>query len=279
MRVALTAFVLLSFTSLTACGTQATENVSEGEVNPMPAPSPSNPAPNQPQPPTVKDVPVEKEDPPPPPPPPPPAVDADLQEVVYVLMRDNRNRRWFCTGALIASDKVLTAGHCLDAMFLSYEIVAPLAAGAPRVSASNPKPFGGDPAVVENPDIGFLTLDTPITLPAYAAMTDIVAHVEAGDAISVGAMVRTAELPEAPLAMSATMPLSSTVALGYTHGYGTPYFSHGGDSGAGLFLIENGKRTHKLVGVARQPEPAANLDHFTRIDADFLTWFAANAGP
>ena len=41
------------------------------------------------------------------------------------------------------------------------------------------------------------------------------------------------------------------------------------------FLVENGKPAHKLIGVARQPEPTRNLDHFTRIDGDFIAWFKA----
>ena len=49
------------------------------------------------------------------------------------------------------------------------------------------------------------------------------------------------------------------------------------NSGASLFLVENGKPTHKLIGVARQPEPERNIDHFSRIDAAFTQWFAENA--
>jgi len=41
-------------------------------------------------------------------------------------------------------------------------------------------------------------------------------------------------------------------------------------------LVEDGKMTHKLVGVARQPEPDRQLDHLTRIDAAFLAFRAAN---
>ncbi|MDF2696485.1 MAG: hypothetical protein K0S65_4868 [Labilithrix sp.] len=89
-------------------------------------------------------------------------------------------------------------------------------------------------------------------------------------------MVRTKEEPEAPLHMSPQLPLSSTTELGYVYGFGTPYFSNGGDSGAGLFLVENGKPTHKLIAVARQPEPDRDLDHFTRIGAPFLDWYTAN---
>jgi hypothetical protein len=208
---------------------------------------------------------------------PKPASDGTFGEVVYVLMRDKKFSQWFCTGTLVAKDRVVTAAHCLDpAEFVSYEVVAPLAPSKPRVSASNPKSFGGDYDDVGQPDIGFLTLDTPITLPAYAELTDVTARVDAGEKLTAAAVVRTAEEPEAPLAMSQHLPLSSTIALGYAYGFGTPYFSNGGDSGAGLFLVENGKPTHKLIAVARQPEPDRNIDHFTRVGPPFLTWYAAN---
>lgn len=202
--------------------------------------------------------------------------DGTYAEAVLVLMRDEQYDRWFCTGTLVAKDRVVTAAHCLDPQkFVSYEIVAPLAPSKPRVSASAPAIFGGDYAVVENPDIGLLTLDEPIVLPRYAVLTDVVERVEAGEDLSAVAVVRTEQELISDVAPTAPMPLSSTVQYSYEHGFGTPYFSKGGDSGAGLFLVEDGKPTHKLVGVARQPEPDRDLDHFTRIDAAFLSWYAA----
>jgi hypothetical protein len=183
-------------------------------------------------------------------------------EVVYVLMRDNLQQRWFCTGTLVAKDRVVTAAHCLESdKFVSWEIVAPLAAGKPRVSASNPKVFGGSFEDVANPDIGTLTLSKDIVLPVYAQMTDVVAQVEAGTKVEATAVVRTDKTPEAPLFTEATMPVSSTVTYGYEHGFGTPYFSKGGDSGAGLFLVENGKATHKLIGVARLTRTRQETQH------------------
>ena len=202
--------------------------------------------------------------------------DAPFNEVVYVLMKDRLARRWFCTGTLVSKTTVVTAGHCLDTMFVSYEVVAPHAAGSPRVAASKPMAAPGDhedPAVA---DFGFLTLSKAIDLPAYAQLTDVTARVLGGEELSAAASVRTREEPEAPLRATQAMAVTSTHEFGYQHGFGTPLFSNGGDSGAGLFLVENGVPTHKLIGVARQPDPARNLDQFTRIDADVLAWYAQN---
>lgn len=204
--------------------------------------------------------------------------DASHAEVVYVLLQDVEGGTGFCTGTLVSKDVVVTAAHCLDPeVFTAFEIVAPLAAGKPRVSASRPAAFEGDYQDPKSPDLGILRLDEPIELPVYAKLTDVSARVEAGAALTGVAVVRTEEEAEAPLRTSRGFPITSTVSLGYAHGFATPMFSQGGDSGAGLFLVENGKRTHKLVGVARQPEPERDLDHFTRIDPVIEQWLDANA--
>jgi trypsin len=260
MRFAFAAVVVFA---LAACGGTPPQTDDGPDSYQLPPPSTPTEQPLPPPPPKTLAPPVEIDE-------------ATFAEVVYVMMRDHRGGLWFCTGTLVSKNTVVTAAHCLDPKeFMFYYIVAPLAPGEPRVTAASPKMFGGSYEDVANPDMGFLTLEEPVELSRYAVMTDVVSQVEAGQKVTAAAVVRTAEEPEAPLAMSKQQPVSSTVEFGYEYGFGTPMFTHGGDSGAGLFLVENGKTTHKLIGVARQPDPDRNLDHFSRIGAPFLQWYAA----
>jgi hypothetical protein len=204
------------------------------------------------------------------------SADAQLDEVVYVLIGSFNGGEGggFCTGTLVAKDIVLTAGHCVDTdRMADFEVVAPRAANQPRVTASRVARFDGDYDDPSFPDIGILKLDEPIVLSQYAQITDVSAGLEGGKTLDAMAVVRTAEEPEAPLESSAILKVSSAKGLGYDYGFQTPLFSHGGDSGAGLFLVENGKRTHKLIGVARQPEPDRDIDHFTGISPTIAQWF------
>lgn len=269
LRTALPAFALASFTALSFALVGCSIETSTSD--PAPPTGTSDSPPSQ----TPQKATVPAEDPPTVAEPTPTIDDSVFAEVVYVFMRDTDHRLWFCTGTLVSDTTVVTAAHCLDTtMFVSYEIVAPLAPGRPRISASDPRSFGGHFDDVANPDIGILTLNKPLALPRYATLTDVVTSVENGDPIDSQAIVRTDEKPTAPFTSSEIQPVSSTVQYGYEHGFGTPLFTKGGDSGAGLFLVENGKMTHKLIATARQPEPDRGIDHFTRVDPAFLQWFA-----
>jgi V8-like Glu-specific endopeptidase len=195
--------------------------------------------------------------------------------VVYVRMSEYDNPDdWFCTGTLLAKDKVVTAGHCLDtATMFGWSVIAPSVAGAPRVTASNPRRMGSN-ETAEEADVGLLTLDTPIEISTYGQLTDVSADVEAGKTITAKTTVRTQELPEAPLHTVDVTGIESAVDAYYTHGYRSTRFSHGGDSGAGVFLAENGKITNKVFAFVREPD--GNIDYQTRVDPDVLAWLNSN---
>jgi hypothetical protein len=199
-------------------------------------------------------------------------------EVVHLYMHGRDNSDWYCTGTLVSATVVVTAAHCLDPeMFDAFEVSALGATGAPRAEGTDPRTFGGPYEDVANPDVGILKLTTPIELAEYATLTDVVARVDSGG-VKGAAVVRTEEKVDSGFGPTGPMSVRSAVSYGYEHGFATPIFSKGGDSGAGLFLVEGGKRTKKLIGVGRQPEQARKLDHFTRVDAAFVAWFKAQTG-
>jgi hypothetical protein len=186
----------------------------------------------------------------------------DFPETVQIL---HGNGTDYCTGVLVSAKVVLGAAHCIWGT--SYTVKAPFAPGAPTRkvtrSAVVTRKYADDVAAA---DVGILVLDQPITLAQYAVPTKIGREVDGGRTFQGVAVGRSREQRTAPLVRSKRLAIASGAQHGYTTGLRTPYFSTGGDSGGPLFLVENGRLTHKVVGVERQPEPETDADWFTRVD-------------
>ncbi len=219
----------------------------------------------------------------PPPDPPGPPLDPSADPSTYsnpeevILLMKGPTVTAFCTGTLVAPDVVITAGHCVDpSKFASYEVVAPTLASHPRVAASRAVPYDllwDDPA---HPDLGLVKLSAPIALGVYATLTDITSRVDGAIPTQGGTIVRLEEEPESRFIRIGPFSIVSAADDGYDHSYAVPKFSHAGDSGAGIFLVANGKQTHALVAVEHTPDPARGVDHVSRVDAAFIQWVQAN---
>jgi hypothetical protein len=186
----------------------------------------------------------------------------EFPETVQIL---HGNGTDYCTGVLVSEKVVVGAAHCIWGT--SYTIKAPFAPGAPTRKVVSSKVVTREYANdVGAPDVGILVLDQPITLAQYATLTKIGADVDNGRSFEGVAVGRAREARSAPLVRSKKMAITSGAEHGYTSGLRTPYFSTGGDSGGPLYLVKNGRVTHEVVGIERQPEPDTDADWFTRID-------------
>ena len=175
----------------------------------------------------------------------------------------------YCTGVLVSPTIVLGAAHCIWGT--AYTVKAPFAPGAPSRKVVRSKVLSRDYANnAAAPDVGMLVLDAPITLPQYGVLTSVGTQADRGTSFKGVAVGRSYEARTAPLVRSTLLTITSGKPSGYDTGLRTPYYSTGGDSGGPLFLVENGRLTHKVVAVERQPDPGNDADWFTRVDASVL---------
>jgi hypothetical protein len=184
-----------------------------------------------------------------------------LPESIQILRDDGVN---YCTGVLVRPRIVMSAAHCIAGT--GYTIKAPFAAGAPTRKVVKSGVLSRDMASPASRDIGYFVIDRAIDLARYPTLTAIGPQVDGGKTFKGVAVGRKYEARSAPLVRSKILSIKSGKSGGYTNGLRTETYSEGGDSGGPLFLVRDGKITHELVGIERQPEPEKNIDWFTRID-------------
>jgi hypothetical protein len=192
-----------------------------------------------------------------------------LPEAVQILMQNGRD---YCTGVLVAPNRVVTAAHCIlhDPSWTQWTVRASNAPGAPSVQARFHGVVSRSYESAENGDVGVLALDAPIRLATYATLTDVGARADGGETFRAVVVGRARQARDAAIVKSKPLTVSSARSDGYRTGLKTEYYSEGGDSGGGLFLLEDGQITHKVIGFERQPYPASNVDFFTRVDAALI---------
>src|SRR5262249_47533449 len=96
-------------------------------------------------------------------------------EAALVDMYQSGSLAAYCSGPVIASEGVLTAGHCVDG-FTSWKITAPFASGQ-RANSSGGTTYdwnehGPETVNPNHHDIGLIFLATPITLSSYPTLSN-----------------------------------------------------------------------------------------------------------
>jgi len=110
-------------------------------------------------------------------------------------------------------------------------------------------------------DVGLLYLDQPMTGVRFPEFSRTRYPTTRNQAVS--AVVRTAVLPNAGLALTRAVTLLPATSE-YPNDNVTIRMTYGGDSGGPLFL----EGTHTLVGTETRFDPTNQLDSWARLDSD-----------
>lgn len=173
---------------------------------------------------------------------------AIYSEAVLVDMFKNGQVVSACSGAVIAPNVVLTAGHCVDG-FDGWRVKAPYAKNQTAMaSAAETFDYKDENGELVNPlhhDIGLIYLATPITLTTYPILAkNPVAN--GSRAVNVG-RIQDGQLSSVALFVSETIVLRDATNSGFPFDYISEEVIQPGDSG-GPVEIPN-TTPHQLVAV------------------------------
>jgi len=193
-----------------------------------------------------------------------PTTPVENPEAVLVDLYANGQRYEECSGALIAPQVVLTAGHCV-AGATSWVVTAPNAGGL-KSTASMGETYdwqadGSDDVNPNEHDVGLLFLDSPITLASYPTIAE--APVPDGSSVVNVGRTLDGEVSSSALFSGQPVVVTNASADGFPFDYESQDVIQAGDSGGPAEL----PGTHTIVAVASGAGGA--LEMLARVD---LVW-------
>ena len=164
-----------------------------------------------------------------------------------------------CSGTLISSKVVLTAGHCIAGV-ASWSVSGSGKTVKASAGSTSWKAFGSDFSHPEYSDVGLIALDSEIKLSSYPQIAS-----SAAEDGSKGTRVRR-------VSDSATTFSTTTAVLqgGASKGFRLNYLVEANDTfvDAGAPVLDS---NGKIIGVVSGKGKTSNLLHIARVD-NFKTW-------
>lgn len=169
------------------------------------------------------------------------------KEAVLVDMYQGGQMAAACSGALIAPNVVLTAGHCVHG-FDGWKITAPFAGNQTAESSKGlTKDWTNDEEYVDPNmhDVGLIVLDSSITLAEYPAVAN--APVAFGSNIVNIGRIDNGDFSDSALFVSDPHPVSDGANDGFPYDYSADEIIQSGDSGGPVQIP--GSSPHTIVAV------------------------------
>jgi hypothetical protein len=175
------------------------------------------------------------------------ATASDYPESVLIEMSQQGVVKAGCSGAVIAPQVVLTAGHCVDT-FTGWRVQAPFVNQSASASKAETFDWKSDGSGKTDPslhDIGLVYLDRPIMLPRYPALAQG-PIADGSDIVNVG-RVGDSGLSSSELFVSKPLTVTKAASVGYPFDYVSAQAIAPGDSGGPVEVP--GTTPHLLVAV------------------------------
>jgi hypothetical protein len=175
------------------------------------------------------------------------ATASDYPESVLIEMSQQGVFKEACSGAVIAPQVVLTAGHCVD-LYTGWSVQAPFVLQSSSASKAESFDWKTDGSGKLDPtlhDVGLVYLDQPIRVPRYPALAE--SGIADGTSIVNIGRVDDAGVSSSELFVSGPLTVKKAASVGYPLDYVGARAIARGDSGGPVEVP--GTTPHLLVAV------------------------------